>query len=777
VTSLVGASVKRKEDARLLTGRGRYVDDLVLPGMLHAIVVRSPHAHARVERVDAAAARQRPGVVAVLTRADLPECAAAVPPLILSPSIRPYAHPALAGDVVRHAGEGVAVVIADDVYRAADAAEAVEVHYTPLPVAATAEQALAPGAPRVFADWPDNDAGPATGLVGDPARALAEADVVVEARLAFHRVAGVPLEARGVVALPAAPDGTLTVWSSTQVPFAVRAAVARALGLSEERVRVIAPDVGGGFGVKGHAYPEEVLVPAVARRLGRPVKWIETRTEHFLTAAPDRDQRHVARIGVGRDGAIRAIETSFVRDHGAYPTLGDVIALNTVNHLPGPYRVPHYRGDARNAVTHKTFSAAYRGAGRPEAALVLDRLLDRAARALGVDPAELRRRNLIRPHEMPYATGLRYRDGSAIHYDPADYPAAFARVLALLDYDGWRAEQRRRRDTARPIGIGLSAYVEGTGIGPFEGADVRIDPDGTVYLLVGVGSQGQAHETTLAQLCAAELGLDVDRVVVVGGDTAALGYGMGTIASRVAAVAGPAIARAAREVARKTRLVAAERFECAPDDVVLAGGRAHVAGVPTRSAALGDLARASLRSPAMARDGAPGLHACTFFYPGTVTWAFGAHACALEVDVETGAVRLLRYAAVHDCGRPINPMVVEGQLHGGIAQGIGTALSEAVVHDDAGQLLTGSLMEYGLPRADDMPPLAVAALDHPSAVNELGIKGVGESGVICPSAIIAGAVEDALAARGVELDALPVSPFAVWQALRERTAAGYVHSG
>jgi CO/xanthine dehydrogenase Mo-binding subunit len=467
---------------------------------------------------------------------------------------------------------------------------------------------------------------------------------------------------------------------------------------------------------------------------------------------------HTARLGVRRDGTIAAIETRFTRDHGAYPTLGDVIALNTINHLPGPYRVPHYRGIGANVVTHKTFSAAYRGAGRPEAAFVLDRLLDRAARALGMDPAELRRRNLIRAAEMPYRTGLTYRDGVPIVYDPADYVAAFERALSLLDYDAWRVEQKRRHGSARPIGIGLSAYVEGTGIGPFEGADVRVDPDGTVYLLVGVGSQGQAHETTLAQLCASELGVDPASVIVMGGDTNLVGYGMGTIASRVAAVTGPAVARSSRDVARKARLVAAEMFECAPDDVVLAGGRAHVAGMPERGAALGQLARASLRSPALAREGAPGLHACAFFYPGTVTWAFGAHACVVEVDVETGEVDVLRYAAVHDCGRPINPMVVEGQLHGGIAQGIGAALTEELIHDAEGQLLTGTLMEYGLPRADDMPPLAVAALDHPSMINELGIKGVGESGVISPSVAIANAVEDALYDHGADITRIPLTP-------------------
>ena len=763
-----GASPRRKEDERLITGRGRYVDDVPVSGLLHAAIVRSPYAHARVIRMDARAALALPGVAAVLTIADLPECAGAVPPLVPAPSFRAHEQPALAGPEARFAGEGVAVVVADDPYRAADAAEAVRVEYEELPASATVAQALQPGAPRVFAGWPDNTVGISNGLVGDPAGGFAMADLVVEGELTLQRVAPMPIEPRGVLAVPAGADGLFTVWSSTQMPFSVRGAAARALGLSEERVRVIAPDVGGGFGGKGHVYPEDVLIPLVARRLGRPVKWVETRREHLASAAPDRDQRHSARLGVMRDGRIAGIETDFTRDHGAYPMLEDVITLNTLNHLPGPYRVPHYRARATNVVTHKTFSAAYRGAGRSEAAFVVDRLLDRAARGIGMDPAELRRRNLIRPDEMPYRSGLTYRDGEPIVYDPADYPAAFDRLLAQFGYERWRAEQRARRGGARPVGVGLSAYVEGTGIGPFEGADVRIDLAGTAHVLVGVSSQGQAHETTLAQIAAGELGLPLERVVVIGGDTAVMRFGMGTIASRVAAVTGPAVARSARDVARKARLVAAELFECAPEDVVLAGGQAHVAGVTGRTLPLARLAQASVRSRALAREGAPGLHACVFFYPGTVTWAFGAHAAAVEVDVETGVVQLLAYAAVHDCGRPINPMVVEGQLHGGIVQGIGTALMEDVVHDDAGQLLTATLMEYALPTASQIPSLDVLSLDHPSMINEVGIKGVGESGIISPPAAIANAVEDALADRHVSILSLPLTPARVWQSLYPR---------
>jgi carbon-monoxide dehydrogenase large subunit len=762
----VGASVRRKEDDRLLRGAGRYTDDFTLPGMLSMAVVRSPHAHARVLGIDASSARRLAGVIAVLTRADLPECAGSVPPLVPAPEFHHYHHPVLAAERVMHLGEGVAVVVAENPYTAADAVECVAVEYEPLPIAASPASALAPGAPRVHDDWPDNLAGISESRTGDAKTAFARADLIVEMELAYPRVAGMPIEGRGVLASYDGATGLLTVWLSTQVPFGVRAGIAAVLGMAEEHVRVIAPEVGGGFGVKGHAYPEDILVPAVARRLGRPVKWIETRREHFLTAAADRDQAHHARLGVSRDGTIVALETEFTRDHGAHTTLGEAITCNTINHLVGPYRVPNYTAVGRNVVTHKTFIAAYRGAGRPEANFVLDRLLDRAARGIGMDPAALRRRNLVRFADMPWRTGLTYRDGVSIAYDPGDYVKMFDVALETLGYAGWRAEQARRRGTSTPIGLGVSAYVEGTGIGPYEGANVRVDPNGTVFVDIGVSSQGQAHETTLAQICADELSVPIEQVVIRGGDTQLLGYGLGTIASRVAAVAGPAVSRAAKEAAQKARMVAASLFECAPEDVVLDQGRVMVAGVPSKSLPLATVAKAAVRSRALADAGGPGLNACAFHYPGTVAWAFGVHAVALEVDIETCALRLLKYVAAHDCGRPINPMIVEGQIHGGLAQGIGTALGEELIYDEAGQLLTGTFMDYGLPRADQMPDFEVGHLDFPSAVNPLGIKGVGESGVIAPAAAIANAVEDALADYGVEVNTVPLTGSRIFEMLR-----------
>jgi carbon-monoxide dehydrogenase large subunit len=640
------------------------------------------------------------------------------------------------------------------------------VDYEPLPAAGTMARALEPTAPRVFEGWPDNVAGLSTARVGDPAAGFAGAQVVVEANLGLARVHGVPIETRGIVATPEGPDGRLTLWTSSQSPYGLRAVIAGVFGLREEQVRVVVVDTGGGFGIKGHTYPEDLIVTAAARRLGRPVKWAESRREHFLTASPDRGQRHVARLGLTREGKITAVETRFAREHGAYMSSGEVVTRNTINHFPGPYRIPNLDVTASNVVTNAVFGAAYRGSGRPEANFVLERLLDRGARALGMDPAELRRRNMIRAEEMPYRTGLVYRDGTPIAYDPADYVASFERLLAEFDYEGWRRRRSETRSGPRPVGIGLAAYVQGTGVGPFESADVRIDPSGSVHVFVGVSSQGQSHETTMAQIAAAELGVDPERVFVLAGDTTLLPYGNGTGGSRVAANAGPAVARTAREVAEKARAVAAEMLECAAADVVLAAGRAHVAGVPQRGVALGDLARAAVRSRTLLKEARPGLQACGYFAPETVTFAFGAQACGVEVDVETGRVRILRYLAVHDCGRPINPAVVDGQLHGGLAGGIGTALTEEVLYDADGQLLTGSLMDYAIPLAADLPAFETRTLAFPSARNDLGIKGVGESAIIAPPGAIANAVEDALASRGVDVLEVPITPSRVWEQLQ-----------
>jgi CO/xanthine dehydrogenase Mo-binding subunit len=770
---MIGASPPRKEDMRLLVGAGRFVDDLQRDGMLFLGVVRSLHAHARIVEIATADAKSASGVVAVWTAADLPE--AARPVLTFTSGAhrdRPFTVPLLARDRVRYVGEPVAVVVAESPALLADAMEAVTVEYEPLPPLPTAEAALASDT-RLHDGWPDNRALEVRGAVGDAARGMVEADVVVEGRFRHPRLAAVPIETRGALAYRDADGSALTVWASVQNPYSVREAIASVLELPAEQVRVVVPDVGGAFGPKGQVYPDEVLVAVAAWRLGRPVKWVESRREDFQSLGHDREHVHDARIGFTRDGAIAALEDVFLADVGAYPVSGTGLTANTVNHLPGPYRVPHYRGEGASVVTSKALNAAYRAAGRPEAVFVMERLMDLGARRLGLDPAELRRRNLVRPAEMPYRPGLTYKDGVAIAYDPGDFPAAFERALGLLGYDDWRKRQRAQGPGPRRIGVGIACYAQGTGLGPYEGATVRVDPSGTVYVFVGVSAQGQGHATTLAQIAASALGASFDDVVVQAGDTARFAYGMGTGGSRVAANAGPAVARTAREVRDRAARVAAELLECAPEDIRIAEGRVHVAGMPDRGLTLGRVAQAAVRSKALAQLGEPGLNACTYFYPDTVTWAFGTQACAVEVDVESCAVRLLAYAIVHDPGRAINPVIVEGQLQGGSAQGIAAGLMEEVIYDESGQLLTGTLMDYAIPKAEDLPWLEVALTEHPSSINELGIKGVGESGAIPGAAAIANAVEDAVADLGVTIHEVPVTPARLFALLcRARESRG-----
>ena len=755
---MLGASPKRKEDRRLLTGAGRFVEDVTPANTARLGVVRSVHAHARLRAVDLKVARQRPGVLAAWAAGDLADLARSVPAAWGgSHKGRPFAVPLLAAERVRYVGEPIAVVIAEDAPRLHDALEAVAVDYEPLPALATIDTALA-SATRLHEGWSDNSTLPVSAKVGDADAGFAGAEVTVGGRFRHPRLAAVPIEPRGAVAWPDRDAGTLTIWASIQNPYRLRDAIAGTLGLPAESIRVRVPDVGGGFGPKGDVYPDEILVAAAALRLGRPVKWIEGRREDFMALGHDRDQAHEARLGLTRDGRIVALETSFVADVGAYPSQGDGLTANTVNHLPGPYRVPAYRGSGRSVVTTKTLNAAYRAAGRPEAVFVMERLMDLAARKLGLDPAELRRRNLVRPEEMPYRPGLTYKDGVAVSYDPGDFPAAFERALTLLDYDGWRRRQKTQATTPRRIGVGVACYAQGTGLGPYEGATVRVDPTGKVYVFIGVAAQGQGHATTLAQVAAGELGATFEDVTVVGGDTERFPIGMGTGGSRVAANAGPAVASAAREVRTKAARVAAELLECAPQDVRIEASRAFVAGMPDRALPLGRLAHAAVKSRALRGGPDPTLNACTYFYPDTVTWAFGTHVAAVEVDVETGATRLCAYAIVHDPGRAINPTIVAAQLHGGAVQGLAAGLLEEIVYDQDGQLVTGSLMDYALPRADDLPPLAVALDEHPSVVNPLGIKGVGESGAIPGAAVIANAIEDAVADLGVVIHEVPVTP-------------------
>jgi carbon-monoxide dehydrogenase large subunit len=759
----IGAPVRRKEDPRLLRGAGVYVADVHVPGQCYAAFVRSPHAHARIVRVDLEAARRLPGVLAAFAYPDIADVAKPLPMLVPHRALCPRMPYPLARDKVRFVGEAVAMVVAEDPYLAEDAAELVRVEYEVLPPVRNGTHALAPDAPRVHDDLPDNLAAEVRHGVGDVARAFAEADVVIEERFRIGRVSGQPLEPRGCLARWEASKlgPTLTLWDSTQSPHTARRVLADIFGLPQQQVHVIAPDVGGGFGIKNRFYQEEAAVPIAARRLGRPVKWVEDRREDFLTTYQARDQEHVAAIALRRDGAILAVRDTFIGDQGAYTPFGLVVPFNTTTTLPGPYRIPNYEAHMRSVYTNKPPIAPYRAAGRPQGVLVMERLLDLGARALGLDPAEIRLRNMIQPHEFPFDRGIKDRDGTPIVYDSGDYPASLRQALALVDYAGFRAEQARLRAAGRYVGLGLAPYVESTGRGPFEGATVRVEPTGRVLVLTGAASQGQSHETTLAQLCADRLGVRLEDVTVVTGDTAAIALGIGTYASRTAVVAGNATSQAARAVREKALRVAAQLLEAAPSDLDLADGLIRVRGAPDRSLPLAEVAR-TLSSPPPAflfpPDLEPGLEATVYWHPENNAYSFGTHVAVVEVDVETGQVRVLRYVVSHDCGTVINPLVADGQTHGGVAQGIGTALYEEMVYDAHGQPLTASYLDYLLPTAMEVPPMVLGHLTTPSPLNAEGIKGLGEGGAMPVLAAIAGAVEDALAPFGVRVTELPLTP-------------------
>jgi aerobic carbon-monoxide dehydrogenase large subunit len=761
-----GAAVKRREDPRFLRGEARYVDDVTLPGMLHAAFARSPHAHARIVAIRTRAAAAVPGVVRVFTFADLerwmkPLPLFGAPPPGLAAAItfdvRQAPQWALCRDRARYVGEAVAMVVAESRAQAEDAVHAIEVEWEPLPPTVDMVDAGEPGSPLVHPEWGTNVALSFTHAIGDPDAAFARADVVVSETFRIQRYVGMPLECRGVVARWDRRDGTLTTWNSTQVPHFVQAGLTAALALPPHRVRVIAPDLGGGFGTKASGYAEDALVPIASIVLSRPVKWVEDRREHMSSAAHARHQTHAMRLAATRDGTVLALSDRIWLDLGAYNVWGIVLPYNTVAHLIGPHRIKNMRVDVQGVVTNKTPNAPYRGAGRPEAVFAVDRALDCLARELRMDPAEIRRRNYIRADELPYDFGMPYRDGNPLVYDTGDFPAALERALAAAGYDGFRQEQARLRARGVYRGIGISGYVEGTAIGPFEGATVKLDLHGKVVVATGAVSSGQGHETSFAQVAADALGVPLDWVTVIGGDTAAVPFGVGTFASRSAVTAGNSIADACHEVRAKLVRAAATLLEAAPEDVEIEDGRAFVRG--SRDGAL-DLARVVQASiPTFAAPGvaSPDFEASAYHHVPTVTYASAVHVAQVEVDVETGGVKLLRYVVAHDCGKVINPVIVEGQVHGGVAQGVGGALFEDMRYDAQGQLVTGSLMDYALPKADDLPPIETVHLEFPSPRNPLGAKGLGEGGAISPPAAIANAIEDALAPFGVRVTETPVT--------------------
>src|SRR5881409_3909394 len=765
-----GAAVKRREDPRFLRGEGRFVDDVTLPGMLHAAFLRSPHAHARIVAIDTAAAAAAPGVVRVLAFRDLERWMkplplfGAVPPglaAVVKFDIRQAPQWALCRDLVRYVGEIVAMAVADSPERAEDATELIQVEWELLPSVVDMTRAAEPGAPLIHPEWGSNVGIGFTHAIGDTDRAFARADVTVAETFHIQRYVGMPLEGRGVVAVWDRRDGTMTTWNSTQVAHFVQQGLTGALGLPPHKIRVIAPDLGGGFGTKASGYAEDALIPIAAMALGRPVKWIESRREHMSGAAHARHQVHAISLAAARDGTILGVRDRIWLDLGAYNVWGIVLPYNTVAHLIGPHRIKNMRVDVQAVTTHKTPNAPYRGAGRPETVFAMDRAVDRLARELRIDPAEIRRRNYIRSDELPYDFGMPYRDGNPLVYDSGDFPAALEAALKAADYDAFRREQAALRSRGVYHGIGISGYVEGTAIGPFEGATVKMDLGGRVLVATGAVNSGQGHETSFAQVCADALGVPLEHVTVVGGDTAAVPFGVGTFASRSGVTAGNSIADACHQVRAKLVKAAATLLEAAPADVDIEDGQALVRGVPGSAVPLSRVVQASL--PTFAKPGvaSPDFEATAYHHVPTVTFASAVHVAQVEVDVGTGHVTLLRYVVAHDCGKVINPLIVDGQVHGGVAQGVGGALYEEMVYDEQGQLLTGSLMDYLVPTAMELPPLETVHLEFPSPRNPLGMKGLGEGGAISPPAAIANAIDDALAPLGVRVTQTPALPWRV----------------
>jgi carbon-monoxide dehydrogenase large subunit len=767
---LFGASVRRKEDPRFLRGDGRYVDDIKLPGMLHAAFVRSPHGHARILSVKTDPARRLPGVVHVFAFADLERWMkplplfGAIPPGLaarVAVTMKQVSQLPMGRDRVLFVGEIVAMVLAESRALAEDGCELVEVEYEPLPVVTDMIAGAGPDAQVLHPEWGDNVAVFFQTGFGDADAAFSTADVTVRERFDIQRYVGMPIETRGVVAQWDARDGSLTTWNGTQVVHFVQQGLVAALGLPPHKIRVIAPDVGGGFGTKATGYPEDLLIPAAAITARRPVKWTEDRREHMMSAAHARHQVHEIEIAARRDGTMLAVHDRIWLDLGAYNCWGIVLPYNTVAHLLGPHRVPNLRVECRGVVTNKTPNAPYRGAGRPEAVFAMDRIVDCLARELRMDPAELRRRNYLSEADLPYEIDLPYRDGNRLVYDSGDFKAGLEAALAAIGYDALRTEQAELRAKGVYRGIGLSGYVEGTAIGPYEGASVRLDAAGRAVVATGACSQGQGHETAFAQVAADALGVPLDWVTVVGGDTAAIPFGVGTFASRSAVNAGSSIHVAAGRVRDKIAEAAGALLEAAPADIEIADGMVSVRGVPATSIPLGRVIQAAI--PTFARPGvaSPDFEATVYHHQPTVTYTSAVHVAHVEVDAGTGGVRLLRYLVAHDCGRLINPVIVEGQIHGGVAQGVGGALLEEMIYDEQGQLVTGTLMDYLVPTSMELPPIETVHLEYPSPRNPLGVKGIGEGGAISPPAAIANAVEDALSPFNVRITRTPLGPSVV----------------
>jgi carbon-monoxide dehydrogenase large subunit len=766
-----GARVTRFEDPALLTGRGRYVDDIKLPGLLHACFVRSPHAHARIRAVDITAAAAVNGVHAVLTADDLPPRMATgqIPMLVPNAAIKAArTQIALAREEVCYVGQTIAVVIAENRYVAEDGAAAVKVDYDVLEAVNDPREAVRSGAARVHSDLASNIAAFVPMGYGDVDAAFKSAPHVFEEEIFQHRGGAMTLEGRAVLARHDPATDLLEVWSSTQTPHLCRGTLADLFERDLESIRVIAPDVGGGFGTKAPFYAEEAVIPAAAMKLGRPVKWVEDRREHFISATQERDQYWKVAIAVDDEGKILGLRGSMLHDTGAYVPWGIIVPYIAATTFPGPYVVPAYKIEVTVAFTNRVPTTVVRGAGRPQAVFAMERLLDRAARELRFDRAEIRRRNMIGPERMPYAMGLTFRDGKPLVYASGDFPKSQERAIAIANYDGFRARQAAARARDRRIGIGIANYVEGTGLGPFEGVTVRVLPNGKVAVATGATNQGQGTRTTLSQIVADKLGCRIEDIIMTVGDTGAIAQGVGAFASRQAINAGCSAMIAGGNVRQQVVTLAARVLGALESEIDVEDGRATARGGNKPSLTFGELARLAQGMPgfSFAAGQMPGLEHTAYFTPPQASYCNGTHIVEVEVDPLTGGVALLRYTVAHDSGNIINPMIVDGQVQGGVAHGVGNALFEWMKYDDQAQPLTTTFQDYLLPAAPEVPTCAIEHVETPNPLNPLGVKGAGEGGTIpAPAAIIA-AIEDALSPYGVHFTEMPLTPARIVEALR-----------
>jgi len=777
IPKTIGTRVKRREDPRLITGQATYVDDLRTPGMLHVSILRSMYAHAKIGAIDASKARELPGVVAVVTAQDVKDKITTVPCPSEIPGLKIPNQPVLAEGKVRFVGEPVAAVVATSRYVARDAIDLIEVDYDPLDAAVDVEKSAESGAPAVHDEFGDNIAYRMP--VANPAvdEAFKQADKVVKIRIEQQRVIPMAMEPRATVAHWDPGQKSLTVWSSTQIPHLLRTQLAESLKLPEIKVRVIAPEVGGGFGAKLNVYREELLCCFLSMKLGKPVKWTQGRREDLLATTHGRGQVEYVEVACKKDGTMTALRAKIYADLGAYLqffTAG--IPTFTTLLMHGCYKIPAMAFEIIGVFTNKMATDAYRGAGRPEAAFIAERLADEVAAELGLDPVEVRRKNFIPKEAFPYPTP------GGLMFDSGDYEKSLAKALQIVGYDKLRKEQAELRKQGRYLGIGVSTYLEICGLGPsallppklkaggWESSTVRFDPGGTVTVLTGASPHGQGQETSFAQIVSDQLGVSMDDVLVLHGDTAIVQAGVGTFGSRGTALGGTALLMALEKIQTKIKTIASHLMEAPPDNLELANGTVHLKGSPEKSLPLSKVVTAAFGMKAGIPNLEPGLEATSYYEPNNCLYPFGAHIAVVEVDPETGQIQFRRYVAVDDCGNVINPMLVEGQVHGGIAQGVGQALYEGVVYDDSGQLVTGSLMDYAVPKAAMIPWLELDGTVTPTPVNPLGVKGVGEAGTIGSTPAVVNAVIDALRPLGVKTIDMPLWPEKVWKAIQ--TAKG-----